>query len=346
MRPLDILIARPIHEPSFAALRAMPGVRVDIVGHLDQPRALPSELARGKQVMFGCYMPTNLDEMTALRFVQIDSVGYDHILGAELPRRGIAVANGLGVLEVPIAEWTMAMMIALARDLRRMMRNQDDGHWDRDPRFQREIRGLTVGIWGYGGIGRQTARLAKAMGLRVHVLARSGVGPRTDIYCVPGTGDPEGRLPDVVFTPERRHDFLASLDFLVMAMPMTGNRGIVGEDDLRALRPSAFVLNPARGPLIQEAALIRALREGWIAGAALDTHYQYPLPADHPLWSMPNVIMTPHISGSNGSPYTDERIWDVFLQNVRRFRDGAPLLNRIAEKDLRAHAQASVAGHA
>ena len=89
------------------------------------------------------------------------------------------------------------------------------------------------------------------------------------------------------------------------------------------------MLNPARGPLIQEQALLRALREGWIAGAALDTHYHYPMPPDHPLWRMPNVIMTPHISGSSGSPLFLQRVWDIFVQNVARLLQDNPLSKQL-----------------
>jgi phosphoglycerate dehydrogenase-like enzyme len=216
-----------------------------------------------------------------------------------------------------------------------MIRNQEQGVWDRDARFQRELRGLTVGFWGYGGIARETARLAKALGMRVHVLARHGVQPRVEIHRVPGTGDPDGRLPDRVFTMEQKAEFLAGLDFLILAMPLTeASRGIVGETELRALRPTAYLLNPARGPLVREQALLRALREGWIAGAALDTHYHYPMPPEHPLWRLPNVIMTPHISGSSGSPFFLERVWDVFVQNVVRLQQNRPLLNELTPDQL------------
>src|SRR5438445_10105086 len=166
------------------------------------------------------------------------------------------------------------MMVNIARDLRRMIRNQDAQVWDRDARFQSEIRGLTVGLWGYGGIGRETARLLHALGMRIHVLSRYGVAKVENVYSVPGTGDPDGTLPDRVFLKGQEHEFLSGLDFLILAMPLTpASKGIVGERELRALPSSAFVLNPSRGPLIQEAALLRALREGWIAGAAIDTHY-------------------------------------------------------------------------
>src|SRR5206468_822824 len=140
------------------------------------------------------------------------------------------------------------------------IRNQDQARWEKIARFEQEIRGRTVGFWGYGGIGRETARLAKACGMRVHVLTRSGVGPRLNAYTQPGTGDPEGKLPDRVFISGQEGDFLAGLDFLILALPHTRqSEGMVGMKELQALPRSAFVLNPARGPIIQEAALLQAL---------------------------------------------------------------------------------------
>jgi phosphoglycerate dehydrogenase-like enzyme len=119
-------------------------------------------------------------------------------------------------------------------------------------------------------------------------------------------------------------------------MPLTkASEGIVGEKELRALPRTAFLLNPARGSLVQEQALLKGLREGWIAGAALDTHYAYPLPSEHPLWQFPNVILTPHISGSAQSPRFLERIWDIFVQNVERWLSGQPLLNELSIPQLR-----------
>jgi phosphoglycerate dehydrogenase-like enzyme len=222
------------------------------------------------------------------------------------------------------------------RDLRQMLRNQDGGVWDRSAVFQRELRGMTVGLWGYGGIGRETARLAKQLGLRVHALTRSGkVGPRRNVYTVPGTGDPDGTLPDRVFKSGEELEFLRRLDFLVLALPLTNaTEGLVGERELQALPRSAYLLNPARGPIVREDALLRALREGWIAGAALDTHYQYPMPPDHPLWRFPNVIITPHIAGSSLSPRFAQRLWAIFTINVQRFARGEPLLNELTPAQL------------
>jgi phosphoglycerate dehydrogenase-like enzyme len=188
-----------------------------------------------------------------------------------------------------------------------------------------------LGLWGYGGIGRETARIAKAFGMTVHVQTRSGVKPRARVFVQPGPGDPEGILPDRVFVAGQEREFLSGLDFLVLALPHTrASEGMIGEAELKTLPRSAFILNPARGPIIQEKPMIQALREHWIAGAALDTHFAYPLPADHPLWRFPNVILTPHISGADMSPNFPDRIADLFIQNVNRHLEGRPLINEIS----------------
>jgi phosphoglycerate dehydrogenase-like enzyme len=334
---MNILIDVPVYGPSLEMLRKMPGIRVTMVEKLEESvRPLPLEQIKDCDVLFGGFPPENIWEMRALKVFQISSAGYKQVIGQGLEDRGVKVCNALGVFDIPIAEWNMAMMVNMARDIRKLIYNQDNGIWDRAARFQREIRGLVVGIWGYGGIGRETARLAKAMGMQVHVLSRSTIKPRKNIYRVEGTGDEEGVLPDRVFLMNEKEAFLKSLDFLIMAIPQTNaTEGIVGETELKMLRPETFLLNPARGPIIQEQALLKALRENWIAGAALDTHYYYPMPPEHPLWRMPNVVMTPHISGSSASPRFLDRVWDIFVQNVKRLQEGKDLLNELTPEQLK-----------
>src|SRR5205823_852725 len=126
-------------------------------------------------------------EMKALQLIQIASVGYSQLYGLGLVGKKVRACNARGVFDTSIAEWNVAMMVNLARDVRGMIRNQEHGVWDKAARFENEIRGRVVGLWGYGGIGRETARLAKALGMRVHVLTRRGIGPRPNIYVVPGT---------------------------------------------------------------------------------------------------------------------------------------------------------------
>lgn len=330
---LQAVIDVPVHDEMAAALRPLVDLRT--VAPQETSRVLPPEVLAGADILFCTMPPANLEVMDKLGWIQIASSGYGQVLGLGLAERGIVVTNARGCFDIPIAEWNVAMMVNLARSLRKMIRNQQNAVWQRPAGFQREVRGLRVGLWGYGGLGRETARLARAMGMEVWVLSRRGVQPRGEVYAVPGTGDRDGTLPHRVFVQGQEHEFLSRLDFLVLAMPLTtATEGIVGEAELRALPPTAYLLNPARGPLVQQEALLRALRENWIAGAALDTHYQYPLPPEHPLWAMPNVILTPHISGSSLSPHFISRLWEIFSENVGRFHAGKPLLNRLSSAQL------------
>ncbi len=333
---MKIVIDVPVEEAILTRLRASGRHQFEVLTTPGETtRTLPPALVADADILFCTFPPSNHRDMTNWKWVQLASTGYTQLFGLDLPARGVQATNSRGCFDVPIAEWNVAMMVNLARDFRQMIRNQEATVWDRSAIFQREIRGLTVGLWGYGGIGRETARLAKAMGLRVHVFARSGVGPRGEVYAVAGTGDPDGTLPDRVFRPGEEHEFLSGLDFLVLAMPLTKQtEGLIGERELQALPKRACLLNPARGPIVQEAALLRALREGWIAGAALDTHYHYPMPPEHPLWKFPNVIFSPHISGSSLSPHFKRRLWEIFAENLGRFETGRPLLNVITPAQL------------
>lgn len=337
MKNMKILIDMPVEKDKLAELRKISGIDIALVPEpREDVRPLPEELIGDCEMFFTTCLPENHEMMTKLRMVQIASVGYSQLFNHRLNERGIHACNAIGVQDIPIAEWNIAMMINLKRDMRSMMKNQTGQIWDRDIRFQREICGSTLGIWGYGGIGRQTARLAKALGLKIHVMTLDGkLENRENFYSVPGTGDPDGVFPDRFFSLEQKKEFLGGLDFLIITIPLTPRtKGIVGEAELDMLPKHAFILNPARGPLIQEEALVKVLREKRIAGAALDTHYYYPMPPEHPLWSMDNVIMTPHISGSSGSTRFLERIWDIWVQNVNRYMRNEKLLNELTPRQI------------
>lgn len=278
--------------------------------------------------------PRDVARLPVLKWAQISTVGYEHLRDLGFADSRAEVTNARGVFDSAIAEWNVGMMFALARDLRSMLRDQEHAVWRRDARYQQEVRGRVVGLWGYGGIGRETARLARALGMTVHVLTRHGVQPRTHAFTPAGTGDPEGTLPHRTFSPEEKGAFLHSLDFLILALPHTkASDGVVGAEELAAMRRGSFLLNPARGPIVQEAALLDALRKGHLGGAALDTHFAYPLPADHPLWRFPNVILTPHISGADRSSLFLGRMAELLEANARRWLQGEPLLNRVSRQE-------------
>jgi phosphoglycerate dehydrogenase-like enzyme len=331
-----ILISTSVDASIVRRLEGLPDVAVHVVAPHQREWDLSSELAEATEVMLCKLPPGNLDAMRKLRLIQLSTVGYEHLLHLGLGELPLRVCNARGVFDTAIAEWNLAMMVNLARDLRGMIRNQETGRWERLDRFQNEVRGRVVGLWGYGGIGRETARLAKVFGMTVHVMTRAGVVLRPNTYVQPGTGDPDGVFPDRVFVAAQEREFLSGLDFLTLALPHTRkSEGMIGEEQLRTLPRAAFVLNPSRGPIIQERVLVRALAEGWIAGAALDTHFAYPLPPEHPLWRLPNVILTPHISGADKSLAFPARIGDLFLQNVKRFLENRPLLNELTAQEWR-----------
>ena len=207
--------------------------------------------------------------------------------------------------------------------------------WDRGLVFHESLRGKTVGILGYGGIGRETARLAKALGMTVHVLARRPVGPRTDCFALGGTGDTDGTLPDRTFVKGSESDFYRSIDFLVLCVPLSAEtEGLVGRGELGRMRRTACVLNPARGRLIDHEALVLALESRAIAGAALDVFAEEPLPPESPLWHIPNVIVTPHIAGAYKSLRSKELLCDLFHVNLRLLAERRQLLNRIDKQPL------------
>ena len=335
---LTILISLSAHEKALDRIRKICldgeiriGPWIDSEGQRMSP-----ELTKGADVLLCELPPANFDDFDRLKWIQLSSAGYNQVLKLPILERGIRVTNGLGNFDGPIAEWNIMMMLMWQREMLDQLANQNNKVWDRGARFQRDLYKSTIGFWGYGGIARETARLAKAMHLDVWVMTRDGkIKNRQSVYRVEGTGDPEGRLPDRVFEPAEREEFLGGLDYLILGMALTpATLGLIGEQELRMLKPSAVLINPTRATIIEEQAFIRCLQEKWIRGASLDVHYAYPLPPDHPLWKMPNLILTPHISGSALSQNFLPRAYHIFTQNLERFCAGKPLLNGLTTKQL------------
>jgi phosphoglycerate dehydrogenase-like enzyme len=188
-----------------------------------------------------------------------------------------------------------------------------------------------MGILGYGSIGREIARLARAFGMTVLATKRDAKRLTDDGYAIPGIGDPEGIMVDRLYPGEASRSMVAECDYVVITLPdtPTTNR-FVGEELLRSMKPSCFLVNVGRGPVIDEDALVRALRKGWIAGAGLDVFETEPLPPESPLWTMDNVVISPHVSGF--TPHYDERAADLFEENLHRYLANDPLLNLVDRK--------------
>lgn len=329
---LQIVVAQPIDPDGLATTRAIvPGARIDIIEPFTEREALPSRLTDRTAVLFADVAPANVASMHSLRWIQLGSHGFGQFSGRALPR-GVQVCNASGVNDIPIAEWCVMMMLALRRDLPGMLADQAAHRWNRAATYQAELRQRRVGILGYGNIGQELARLCRALGLQVWVLSRFRSGAR-DLRYHPF--EAETLIPDRSFTHETRAEFFAGIDVLAVTTPATSTtRGLVDAQALAWLPRHAVLLNPARAGVVDERALLDALRDGRIAGAALDDHYRSPMPPEDPFWDLPNTIISPHVSGSSGSTYFRHRIWDLFNRNLQRFVSGDPLLNLIAAVDL------------
>jgi phosphoglycerate dehydrogenase-like enzyme len=278
-----------------------------------------------------------------LSWVHSATSGVERALTSAALSRGVVVTNARGVFSRPIAEHVLLMILAISRRLPQLLELQRERTWQ--PVEGRELRDLTIGIVGYGSLGRAIASLATAFGCRVIAIRRrpdaaDSASPASDLAAAArpigtsetaGGEDEEDGFPVAprlqrVYGPDRLHDFLAESDVVVLAAPLTpATEGMIGEAALGAMRPGAWLINVARGRLIDELALVRALRAGQIGGAALDTFTDEPLQPSSQFYDLPNVIVTPHTAWSSGRVL--DRSIDLFCDNLRRYRAGQPLRN-------------------
>jgi len=253
-----------------------------------------------------------------LQWIQVAGVGIERLLFPEVVSSDVTVTNGAGVYEQTMAEYATMMMLLFAKDGIRTFEDQRGHRWEfRGPRCESLVDRELV-VVGAGGIGRAIGRQARALGMRSIGVARTGRPGDTDFEIIHPVSD----LPDVV----------SSADYVLLVCPLTSDTaGLVDHEVLSRMKSSARLLNLGRGELIVEDALLDALRSGRIAGAALDVFWQEPLPADHPIWDLPNVIVSPHIAGDTGS--TPEQFVDLFMDNLARWQTGERLRN-VVDKSL------------
>jgi D-2-hydroxyacid dehydrogenase (NADP+) len=230
-----------------------------------------------------------------------------------LLKSGITITTASGIHTTPVGEYVLGMMVMLAKGWPGLFRAQTRREWARIT--PQELEGKTVAIVGMGNVGQEIARLAKALDMHVLGVRRSGTPLESGDY-----------VADEIFGPLELLSVLSRSDFVVVCLPLTEEtHHLIGELALRAMKPTAYIINVSRGAVVDEAALLRALTEGWIAGAGLDVFETEPLPEKSWLWQLNNVIITPHLAGE--TPVYNERAVDLFCENLRRYLAGESLRN-------------------
>ena len=263
------------------------------------------------------YLPHgSLSWAPRLKWVQAWSAGTDGIRPSGVFEAGIPVTNLSGVHAVPIAEHVLMMMLMLARDSKAFEEGARGRQWLASDDVS-ELYEKTVGVVGLGNIGSRVARVCRGLDMSVIATRRTVPAQRSNVQGV-----------DELLSTSELPFLLEQSDFVVLSCPLTPEtRGLIGERELRAMKPTAYLINIARGEIVDEPALKRALKEGWIAGAGLDVFWNEPLEQDSELWEMPNVVMTPHMA--NTSPREEARAVTLFEDNLARFIAGEPLRNTV-----------------
>ena len=301
-----VLVLADPNEPQLAMLEELPDETNITVGN--RAEAFEGSAAHATVILNWSKGGALLREVWLMaprvRWVHCRAAGLDTVLFPELVESEVPLTNGRGVFSPPLGEFAIGAMLFFAKDFRRMVRSQEAGVWD--PFDVEEIAGKVLGIVGYGDIGRAVAARAEAMGMEVLSLRRQS---------------PAGALGEL----------MARSDYVVAAAPLTEEtRGLIGTAELAAMKPTAVLINIGRGPVVVEEALIAALRERRIRGAALDVFDTEPLPAGHPYYSLDNLLLSPHCA--DHTPDWLERAMRMFLANYERYRRGEPLRNVVDKR--------------
>lgn len=298
------------------------------------PEGIPDETWEGTEVLYTWNVLPDPIKVPKLRWVQFNSAGVDSFVDHPLIRDPDVMATNMsGVITSQIAEYVLMAMLAFGQKLPKLFRYQGKKKWPKGKEKWEnftpiELRYSTVGILGYGSIGRQVARLLQPFGATVLAAKKDVKHPEDTGYIREGMGDPHGDFFERLYPIQALHSLLKTSDFVVVALPLTDStRHIMDEEAFEVMKTSAYLINIGRGELVDQPALIHALKTKQIAGAALDVFEKEPLPEDNPLWEMENVIISPHISGI--SRHLEEDTLSLFIENLNRYLAGVPLYNRI-----------------
>jgi len=324
---VNVLVTTPIGDellqqitavsPTIKLCNVSELVRAEQRGDFARKDELDAMLAQA-EVIYGLRLPKNvIARAPKLKWVQVMSAGVDRFLDDELRQSSVIMTSVSGMHATPIGEIVLELMLMFVKQAPLCFQLKQERQWKRF--MPTVLHSKTVGIVGLGNIGREVARLAKAFGMRVVATRRSA----KRVMRAKGV--------DILLPREQLPRLLSESDFVVLSLPFTSETNkLIGEEELRTMKPTAYLINIARGNIVDEEALIRALDEHWIAGAGLDVFATEPLPADSCLWEFPNVIFSPHIAG--GMEDYNIQATELFCKNLRHYLSGENLLNVIDKK--------------
>jgi D-2-hydroxyacid dehydrogenase (NADP+) len=335
MKHLNVLVATPSFDkftphadenvmrairaasPDIKVTDASPLITAELHGDNSHRKEIDALLA-DTDVLFGFVAPADiLKRAPHLKWFQVTSAGVDRHHGTEIWKSDVILTGVSGIHATPIGEFVMGLMLMFAKNTPQGFKLMQTHKWGRYA--SGTLRGKTVGIVGLGNIGGEVARLSKAFHMRVIGIQRSAKQAG------------KARNVDLLLPSARMNEMLSQSDYVAVCCPLTPEtHHIIGEAALKAMKPTAYIINIGRGQLIDEKALVKALKGKWIAGAGLDVTEQEPLPPDNVLWTLDNVILSPHVSG--GMEDYMLRAAELFADNIKRYLAGKKLVNKVNRK--------------
>ena len=328
---IEVLTTIPFPEAVMQKLKGMaPRIKITLTP-AQQVEDIPVEVWNKIEVLYTDVLLPPPELVPNLKWIQFHYAGIDYIQDSPLLQKPELIFSSMsGASAIQEAEYILGMLLALSHRMPDLVSNQQKKEWPKD-RWEKftpvELTHSTVGLVGYGSISREVARLLQPFKVTVLATKKDVMRPSDTGYSIEGHGDPDGNYFHRLYPIEALNQMLKLCDFVVITLPITPEtRGLIGEAELQSMKPGAFLVHVSRGGIVDEGALVTALNEHKLAGAALDVFAQEPLPADSVLWKTPNLVITPHVSGFSAK--YKERAGEMFAENLQRYLHGEPILNQ------------------
>ncbi|MCX6055065.1 MAG: D-2-hydroxyacid dehydrogenase [Chloroflexi bacterium] len=327
---IEVLITIPFPETVVQRLKNFsPRVKITL-SPAQQVEDIPVDLWSKTEVLYTDILLPDLEMVPGLKWIQFHYAGIDFIQHSPLLQKpGLVLTTMSGASSVQEGEYILMMLLGLSHRLPDLTLNQFKKEWpmDRWDKFTPlELSGSTVGIVGYGSIGREVARLLQPFNVKILATKKNVMHPADRGYFLEGHGDPEGNYFHRLYPIEAIQPMMKDCDYVVITLPLTPEtKGLFGEEQIRAMKPGSYLILVSRGGILDETALVGALNDHHLAGAAIDVFAHEPLPPESRLWKTPNLIITPHVSGF--SPRYKERAGEMFAVNLSRYIHGETLMN-------------------